>query len=110
MSVTAESIQARCHDNVVRLATPAKPGEKMTRIIDRVARKTGLTAGQVKRLYYAEWANVPATVFLILEQKVSDHERRLAAQSQTRAARRRALGLAVDPHCQAGADRAAEQA
>jgi len=52
---------------------------------NRLSRITGLTVGQVKRLYYAEWRVIPAHVFLAVAnayrsaiaraQAFADHQR-----------------------------------
>lgn len=65
-----------------RLASPAEPGEKLKAIYGRVAVKTGLTYGQVKRLWKREWKVVPASVADAIREKVADHERRLDAEQE----------------------------
>ena len=62
MAATAEAIRHELRDRVRGLAEPIRAGESVQALIHRVARRAGLQAGQVKRLWYEEWAVVPAHV------------------------------------------------
>jgi len=62
MAATAEAIRHELRDRVRGLAEPVRAGETVQQLIYRVARKAGLNAGQVKRLWYEEWAVVPAHI------------------------------------------------
>lgn len=51
-----------------------------------IARKTGLTEGQIKRLFYGEWSVIPAHIFLNVERLYRNHLAQMRARSEHQAA------------------------
>lgn len=75
VSVTIE-IQA----HVRRLAYPSEPGESVKSCIRRVARATGFSFGEVRRLWYGERRVIPAQIADRLRQAADKHEREIHQQ------------------------------
>lgn len=82
-----EVVSVEISDCLKRLASPAEPGEKLKAIYGRIAVKTGLTYGQVKRLWRREWKIIPASVADEIRRKVAEHERKLDARDEILRAR-----------------------
>ena len=80
MAATAEAIRHELRDRVRGLAEPVRAGESVQQLILRVARRAGLNAGQVKRLWYEEWAVVPAHIADTLRALDAERERARAQQ------------------------------
>lgn len=55
-----------------------------------LSRKTGLTGGQIKRLFYGEWGVIPAHIFLNVEQLYRNHLESMRARAEHDAALYRA--------------------
>lgn len=87
----AETIQVEMQESVRRLAFPGVPGEGVKACIRRVAIRSGLGFGQIKRLWYGEWRIVPAHVADQIRNAVEAHERRLDAEFEALKTRRAAL-------------------
>lgn len=87
--------------SVKRLAYPGEPGEGVKACIRRVARKSGLAFGQVKRLWYGEWRIIPAHVADQIRDAVEIHERKLDAEQQ---AIRRRYDALYGPESDPGSD------
>lgn len=51
-----------------------------------IARKTGMTEGQIKRLFYGEWRVIPAHIFLKIEQLYRNHLDQMRARAEHDAA------------------------
>ena len=62
MAATAEAVRQELAGRVRHLAGPVQAGESVHALIRRVARRCGMQAGQIKRLWYQEWTVVPAHV------------------------------------------------
>ena len=75
VAATAEAIRHELRDRVRGLAEPVHAGESVQQLIHRVARKAGLKAGQIKRLWYEEWTVVPAHVADTLRALDAERER-----------------------------------
>jgi hypothetical protein len=82
-----EVVSVEMRDCLMKLATPSEPGKKLKRIWDDLSRATGLTYGQVKRLWKREWKVIPASVADEIRRKVADHERKLDARDEAIAKR-----------------------
>lgn len=74
VEITSETVQIEMQARVKRLAWPCEPGESIKSCIRRVARKTGLTFGQVRHLWYADWRVIPTHISDRLRQAAQDHE------------------------------------
>jgi hypothetical protein len=68
-----------------------EPGEKLKAIYGRLANKTGLTYGQVKRIWKREWKIIPGSVVRKLDNLLSEHERKLNAEFAVIKARTEAI-------------------
>lgn len=84
---------------MLRIALPARPGEKIKALLRRTAQRTGLTYGQVKRLHYREWPALAAHVALAdriraLDLKAREAEARAELARREHDAVERALSLA----------------
>lgn len=77
---TVENIRDEMRTKVHRLAWPAEPGESIKACIRRVSRATGLTFGQVRSLWYAEWRRVPADIADQIREATEAHERSIDAK------------------------------
>lgn len=66
-----------------RLASPSEPGEKLKAIYGRLSARTGLTYGQVKRIWRREWKVIPGSIVRRLDTLVAEHERRANAEQET---------------------------
>lgn len=74
-----ETIRFEMSNSVKALASPCEPGESIKSCVRRVAMRTGLTFGQVRRLWYAEWNVIPAHVADKLREASEHHDRLLKA-------------------------------
>lgn len=72
----ADEMQVR----VRRLAFPGEPGESIKAVLGRVARRSGVTFNEAKRLWYREWRRVPADIADKIREAQRKHERTLARQ------------------------------
>ena len=75
VAATAEAVRHELRNRVRGLAEPVRAGESVQQMIQRVARRAGLNFGQVKRLWYEEWAVVPAHVADTLRELDLERER-----------------------------------
>lgn len=89
-----DTIRLEMSAGVQRLAEPSRPGESVKSCVRRVASKTGLPFGQVRRLWYGEWRRVPADIARIIERKIAEHE----AETDRIAAARAEKYLALTRH------------
>lgn len=90
-----EVVQSEMQGRVRLLAMPSEPGESVKACVRRVARATGLSFGQIRRLWYREWRVVPAHIADHIRRAAEAHERRLDQQQEVLRARHAALyGLA----------------
>ena len=82
----AQQVQMQLHEIVE--ASGTRSGLKQT--FAAVARKTGLTDGQIKRLFYGEWSVIPAHIFLNVERLYRNHLEQMRARAEHQAALYRA--------------------
>ncbi|WP_308718974.1 hypothetical protein [Komagataeibacter xylinus] len=88
----ASNVQANLH--VIAGTFGARAGLK--EVFSRLSLHTGLTAGQVKRLWYGEWSVIPAHVFLAVQKSYRKHMERAERQAEHQAAIYRALSTEWD--------------
>lgn len=74
---TAEQIQDEMSALLRRLADPVVAGDSVKACIRRAATRAGLPAGQVKRLWYREWASIPAFVADQIRERAAAHDKKL---------------------------------
>lgn len=86
-----EIIRVEMQEKVRRLATPCEPGESVKSCVRRVSRATGLTFGQVRRLWYSEWRIIPAHVADRIREAVHAHDRRVIETIESNKRRNAAL-------------------
>ncbi|GBQ46471.1 hypothetical protein [Acetobacter ghanensis] len=82
----AQQVQMQLHEIVE--ASGTRSGLKQA--FASVARKTGLTDGQIKRLFYGEWSVIPAHIFLNVERLYRNHLEQMKARAEHQAALYRA--------------------
>lgn len=73
---TVEAIRSEMSGHVRNLARPSEPGESVKACVRRVSMHTGLSFGQVRRLWYGEWRRVPTDISDKIRKAVECHERR----------------------------------
>jgi hypothetical protein len=83
----ADEMQAR----VRRLAFPGEPGESIKSVLGRVARRSGVTFNEAKRLWYREWRRVPADIADRIREAQDRHEHQIAREIEAQKARYWAL-------------------
>lgn len=82
----ATQVQMQLHEIVE--AKGSRSGLKQA--FASIARKTGLTEGQIKRLFYGEWSVIPAHIFLSVERLYRNHLDKMKARAEHDAALYRA--------------------
>jgi len=82
----AQQVQMQLHEIVE--ASGSRSGLKQA--FASIARKTGLTDGQIKRLFYGEWSVIPAHIFLSVERLYRNHLEQMRARAEHQAALYRA--------------------
>lgn len=82
----AQQVQMQLHEIVE--ASGSRSGLKQA--FASIARKTGLTDGQIKRLFYGEWGVIPAHIFLSVERLYRNHLESMRARAEHEAALYRA--------------------
>lgn len=82
----AQQVQMQLHEIVE--ASGSRSGLKQA--FASIARKTGLTDGQIKRLFYGEWSVIPAHIFLSVERLYRNHLESMRARAEHEAALYRA--------------------
>lgn len=82
----AQQVQMQLHEIVE--AKGSRSGLKQA--FASIARKTGLTDGQIKRLFYGEWSVIPAHIFLSVERLYRNHLESMRARAEHEAALYRA--------------------
>ena len=82
----AQQVQMQLHEIVE--ASGSRSGLKQA--FASIARKTGLTDGQIKRLFYGEWGVIPAHIFLKIERLYRNHLEQMRARAEHQAALYRA--------------------
>ena len=86
----AVSLEMRRH--LLRLAKEtSEPGDKLKKIWGDLARATGLSYGQCKRIWKQEWKVIPGSVVRLLDSKLAELERKNDAAQETLRARHQAL-------------------
>lgn len=83
----ADEMQVR----VRRIAFPGEPGESIKSVLGRVARKTGLSFSEAKRIWYREWRRVPADIADRIREAQDRHEEQLAREFEALKTRHWAL-------------------
>ncbi len=86
-----DSIADEMHVRVRRLAYPAEPGESIKAVLGRVARRSGVTFNEAKRLWYREWRRVPADIADKIREAQERHEDRIFKEIEAQKARYWAL-------------------
>lgn len=69
-----EKLRTEMQDKVHLLARPSEPGESVKSCIRRVAKKTQLSFGQIRRLWYRESLRPPGDVVDIIRDAVRRNE------------------------------------
>ncbi len=69
-----ESLRTEMQEKVYLLARPTTPGESVKSCIRRVAKKSRLSFGQVRRIWYAESRRPPGDVVDSIRDAVRRHE------------------------------------
>lgn len=87
VELIADEMQAR----VRRLAFAGEPGESIKAVLGRVARRSGVTLNEAKRLWYREWRRVPADIADRIREAQDRHEQRIAQELEAQRARYWAL-------------------
>ena len=82
----ATQVQMQLHEIVE--AKGSRSGLKQA--FASIAHKTGLTEGQIKRLFYGEWSVIPAHIFLSVERLYRNHLDKMKARAEHEAALYRA--------------------
>lgn len=75
-----EEVRRQCQSDVQWLALPGAPGEAIKSCIRRVAMKTSLDFGIVKRMWYGEYRRIPTDVSDAVRKAVKEHEHRQDAE------------------------------
>lgn len=76
---TAEHVQDEICSLLRRLADPVVAGESVKACIRRASTRAGIPYGQTKRLWYREWATIPAFVADQIRERAAAHDRKLKA-------------------------------
>lgn len=77
----AQQVQMQLHEIVE--ASGQRSGLKQA--FAAIARKSGLTDGQIKRLFYGEWSVIPAHIFLSVERLYRNHLEQMRARAEHQA-------------------------
>lgn len=88
---TPEAIASNVQANLHAIAGTFGARVGLKEVFSRLSLHTGLTAGQVKRLWYGEWHVIPAHVFLAVQKSYRKHMERAERQAEHQAAVYRAL-------------------
>ncbi|QOF94246.1 hypothetical protein IFJ82_09810 [Novacetimonas hansenii] len=88
---TPEAIATNVQANLHAIAGTFGARAALKEVFSRLSLHTGLTAGQVKRLWYGEWHVIPAHVFLTVQKSYRKHMARAERQAEHQAAIYRAL-------------------
>lgn len=76
---TAEQVQAEISALLRLLASPVTAGESVKACVRRASVRAGLPYGQVKRMWYREWREIPAHVADIIRERARQHDKKLKA-------------------------------
>lgn len=102
MTPSADAVSLEIQETLHEMADAHAPREGLKQVFLWLSRQTGLTSGQVKRLWYAEWSVIPAHVFLAVRNAYRRNLERAAKQAEHRAATYRALSKEWDDLCENG--------
>jgi len=97
--MTPEAIAQEAQNMIRTMGKDPSGSPSLKQIFNRLARLTGLTDGQIKRLYYGEWNVIPAHVFETVRIAYGQHLKRAARQSAHQAAVYRVLSKEWDELC-----------
>ena len=86
-----DSIADEMQFRVKRLAYPGEPGESIKSVLGRVARRSGVTFNEAKRLWYREWRRIPADIADKIREAERKHDERIAQELETLRGRYKAL-------------------
>lgn len=75
-----DGIADEMQERVRRLAFPGEPGESIKAVLGRVARRSGVTFSEAKRLWYREWRRVPADIADKIREAQRKHEERTSRE------------------------------
>lgn len=89
--VSIDSVADEMQARVRRLAFPGEPGESIKSVLGRVARRSGVTFNEAKRLWYREWRRVPADIADRIREAQDRHEQQIAREIEAQKARYWAL-------------------
>jgi len=96
---TPETVTGYCKAMVRTMSEQAAPSAPLKEKFHRLARATGLTEGQAKRLFYGEWSAIPAHVFLAVQSAYRHHLDRARRRAEHQAALYRDLSERWDNEC-----------
>ncbi|WP_406586413.1 hypothetical protein [Asaia lannensis] len=96
---TPESVADYCSGIVREMVESDYDATPRKQKFHRAARDTGLTDGQVKRLFYGEWSAIPAHVFLAVQSAYRHHLDRARRRAEHQAALYRDLSERWDNEC-----------
>lgn len=88
---TPEAIASNVQANLHTIAGTFGARVGLKEVFSRLSLHTGLTAGQIKRLWYGEWHVIPAHVFLTVQKSYRKHMAHAERQAEHQAAIYRAL-------------------
>lgn len=86
-----DGIADEMQERVRQIAFPGEPGESIKAVLGRVARRSGVTFNEAKRLWYREWRRVPADIADKIREAQRKHEERVALEFEVLKARYMAL-------------------
>lgn len=86
-----DSVADEMQTRIKRLAFPGQPGESIKSVLGRVARRSGVSFSEAKRLWYREWRRVPADIADKIREAEDRHEQQLAKELEALRARHWAL-------------------
>src|SRR5689334_4818863 len=79
-----EVVSVEMRNRLLRIAREHyEPGDRLKKIWGDLARATGLTYGQCKRIWKQEWKVIPGSVVRRLDKLVADLERQSDAEQET---------------------------
>ncbi|GBQ89064.1 hypothetical protein [Asaia krungthepensis] len=96
---TPETVTGYCKAMVRTMSEQDAPSAPQKEKFHRLARATGLTEGQAKRLFYGEWSAIPAHVFLAVQSAYRHHLDRARRRAEHQAALYRDLSERWDNEC-----------
>lgn len=96
---TPEAVSDYCAELVREIVESDQEHVPLKTKFHRLARITGLTDGQAKRLFYGEWSTVPAHVFLAVQSAYRHHLERARRRAEHKAALYRDLSERWDNEC-----------